>query len=44
MINETHKILNDNSIRVTATTVRVPVFDSHSESVNLEFEKPFKLD
>lgn len=44
MINETHKILNDNSIRVTATTVRVPVFDSHSESVNLEFEKPFNLD
>ena len=44
MINETHKILGDNSIKVTATTVRVPVFDSHSESVNVEFEKPFDLE
>jgi aspartate-semialdehyde dehydrogenase len=44
MINETHKILGDDSIRVTATTVRVPVFDSHSESINVEFEKPFELD
>ncbi len=42
MINETHKILGDDSIAVTATCVRVPVFDSHSESINLEFEKPFK--
>ncbi len=44
MVNETHKILGDDSIRVTATTVRVPVFDSHSESVNVEFEKEFDLD
>ena len=44
MINETNKILGDDSIRVTATTVRVPVFDSHSESINLEFEKPFELE
>ncbi len=44
MINETHKILGDDSIRVTATTVRVPVFDSHSESINIEFEKDFDLD
>lgn len=44
MINETHKILGDNSIKVTATTVRVPVFACHSESINLEFEKPFDLD
>ncbi|MBQ9180433.1 MAG: aspartate-semialdehyde dehydrogenase [Firmicutes bacterium] len=44
MINETHKILHDYSIKVTATTVRVPVFDSHSESVNVEFEKDFDLD
>lgn len=44
MINETHKILGDNSIKVTATTVRVPVFDSHSESVNVEFEKSFDLE
>ncbi|MDO4553313.1 MAG: aspartate-semialdehyde dehydrogenase [Bacillota bacterium] len=43
MVNETKKILGDDSIRVTATTVRVPVFESHSESVNLEFEKPFEL-
>lgn len=43
MVNETHKILGDNSIRVTATAVRVPVFNSHSESINLEFEKPFDL-
>jgi aspartate-semialdehyde dehydrogenase len=41
MVNETHKILGDDSIRVTATTVRVPVFDSHSETINVEFEKPF---
>ena len=39
MVNETKKILEDNSIRVTATTVRVPVFYSHSESVNIETEK-----
>ncbi len=43
MINETHKILNDSNIKVTATTVRVPVFDSHSESINIEFENPFDL-
>jgi aspartate-semialdehyde dehydrogenase len=39
MVNETKKILGDNSIRVTATTVRVPVFRSHSESLNIETEK-----
>lgn len=39
MVNETAKILEDNSIRVTATTVRVPVFYGHSEAVNIEFEK-----
>ena len=44
MINETHKILGDDSIRVTATTVRVPVFSCHSESINLEFEKPFEIE
>ncbi|MDR2088955.1 MAG: aspartate-semialdehyde dehydrogenase [Clostridiales Family XIII bacterium] len=43
MINETHKILDDDRIAVTATTVRVPVFDSHSESINVELEKPFEL-
>ena len=40
MVNETKKIMEDYSIRVTATTVRVPVFYGHSESVNVEFEKP----
>lgn len=44
MINETHKILNDDTIKVTATTVRVPVFDSHSESINIEFENPIDVD
>ncbi len=39
MVNETKKIMEDDSIRVTATTVRVPVFYGHSESVNLETEK-----
>jgi len=41
MVNETHKILHDDSIGVTATTVRVPVFTAHSESINVEFKKPF---
>ena len=44
MVHETHKILGREDIRVTATTVRVPVFNSHSESINVEFEKPFDLD
>ncbi len=39
MINETKKILNDSSIQVTATTVRVPVFYGHSESINIETQK-----
>ena len=43
MMNETRKILGDESIRITATTVRVPVVNGHSESINLEFEKPFEL-
>ena len=44
MVNETRKILEDDSIRVTATTVRVPVFYSHSESVNIETEKKITQD
>jgi len=44
MMNETHKILGDDSIKVTATAVRVPVFDSHSESINVELEKPFEVE
>jgi aspartate-semialdehyde dehydrogenase len=39
MINETRKIFGEPSLRVTATTVRVPVFCGHSESVNIETEK-----
>jgi len=39
MVNETRKIMEDDSIRLTATTVRVPVFYGHSESVNIETEK-----
>ena len=42
MINETHKILGDDSIPVTATCVRVPVFDSHSESIKVELNTPFE--
>ena len=44
MVNETRKILGDYSLRITATTVRVPVFHGHSESINVEFENPFDLD
>lgn len=43
MIKETQKILHDKNIKVTATTVRVPVFYGHSESINIEFEKQFDL-
>lgn len=43
MVNETRKILGLPDLRVTATTVRVPVFHGHSESINVEFEKPFEL-
>jgi aspartate-semialdehyde dehydrogenase len=44
MVNETKKIMRDDSIRVTATTVRIPVMGGHSESVNIEFEEEFELD
>ena len=43
MSNETKKIL-DNKIDLTATCVRLPISISHSESVNIQFEKPFSLD
>lgn len=43
MVNETRKILRDNTIAVSATTVRVPVEGGHSESVNIEFRKPYDL-
>jgi len=44
MVNETKKILEDDNIAVTATTVRVPVFYGHSESVNVEFESEMTPD
>jgi len=43
MVNETKKIMRDNSIRVTSTTVRIPVVGGHSEAVNVEFSKDFDL-
>ncbi len=44
MIWETRKILHDPDLKVTATTVRVPVFNSHSESINVEFENPVDVE
>ena len=44
MINETRKILHRPDLKITATTVRVPVINSHSESINIEFENDFDLD
>ena len=44
MVKETTKILGDDSVKVTATTVRIPVMGGHSESVNVEFEKDLTLE
>lgn len=44
MINETRKILNNPQMKITATTVRVPILNSHSESINVEFEKDFEIE
>src|SRR6476620_3947591 len=44
MVNETKKIMRDDSIRVTSTTVRIPVVGGHSEAVNVEFEKDYTLE
>lgn len=44
LVNETQKILGDDSIKITATAVRVPVDGGHSESVNVELKKEFKID
>jgi aspartate-semialdehyde dehydrogenase len=44
MVNETKKIMRNDSIRVTATTVRIPVIGGHSESVNVEFENEFDME
>lgn len=43
MLHETRKIMGDDSIRLTATTVRIPTMGGHSESVNIEFENDFEL-
>ena len=43
MVNETRKIMRDDSIRVTSTTVRIPVVGGHSEAVNVEFKKDYEL-
>ncbi len=44
LVNETRKILGDDSLGITATAVRVPVHGGHSESVNVEFHQPFELE
>ncbi|MEM1319965.1 MAG: aspartate-semialdehyde dehydrogenase [Bacteroidota bacterium] len=44
LVNETRKILSDDSLRITATAVRVPVQGGHSESVNVEFHHPFEVE
>ncbi len=44
MIKETNKIIGDNNIKVTATTVRIPVIGGHSESLNIEFENDFDVE
>ena len=44
MVNETRKILGDDTLQITATTVRVPVDNSHAESVNVEFYEPISVD
>ncbi len=43
MVKETNKIMRDENIKVTATTIRIPVMGGHSESVNIEFENEFEL-
>jgi aspartate-semialdehyde dehydrogenase len=44
MVNETRKILGDRTIKITSTAVRVPVYNGHSESINVETLKPFDID
>ncbi len=44
LVNETHKILGDKSINISATAVRIPVTGAHSESINVEFHKDFSMD
>ena len=44
LVNETHKILDDLSIRITATAIRIPVVGGHSESINVQLKKDFDLE
>ncbi|MEL6901739.1 MAG: aspartate-semialdehyde dehydrogenase, partial [Cyanobacteria bacterium J06606_4] len=44
MVNETRKIFNEPTLRISATCIRVPVLRAHSEAINLEFERPFDLE
>ena len=44
LVNETHKILGDESIGITATAIRIPVVGGHSESINLQLKSEFQLD
>ena len=44
MVHETQKIFNDDSLAITCTCIRVPVFRAHSESINLEFDRPVVLE
>ena len=43
LVNETHKILGDESIRITATAIRIPVVGGHSESINIQLKSEFQL-
>ena len=43
LVHETHKILGDDTMRITATAIRIPVVGGHSEAVNIEFENPFEI-
>ena len=44
LVNETHKILGDESIGITATAIRIPVVGGHSESINIQLKSEFQLD
>ena len=44
LVHETHKILGDDSLGITATAIRIPVVGGHSECVNIEFEKSFEIE
>ena len=43
LVHETHKILGDDTIGITATSIRIPVVGGHSEAINIEFENPFEI-